>query len=192
MVTKKVQKSVKINRGKNNTFFYGGFIMTEFEQQVEAYRQKRAKNIAIAVMLYILSVVVLIGFSCFMPNNGAVLGVILMLAMIACATGLIIYTVMCAPKNVAKVLSENGDKKDDEKHSSSENIVLESILKIYWLIVTVIYLGVSFTTRAWAITWLIWLIASAVEIAIKLLFGLDEKKYSKPNNDIKSTEIQEK
>ena len=166
--------------------------MTEFEQQVEAYRQKRAKNIAIAVMLYILSVVVLIGFSCFMTNNGAVLGVILMLAIIACATGLIIYTVMCAPKNVAKVLSENSDKNDSEKHSSSENIVLESILKIYWLIVTVIYLGLSFTTGAWAITWLIWLIASAVEIAIKLLFGLDEKKYVKSNNDIKSTEIQEK
>ena len=64
MVTKKVQKSVKINKGKNNKFFYGGFIMTEFEQQVEAYRQKREKNIAIAVMLYILSVVVLIGFWC--------------------------------------------------------------------------------------------------------------------------------
>ena len=86
----------------------------------------------------------------------------------------------------------NSDKKDDEKHSSSENIVLESILKIYWLIVTVIYLGLSFTTGAWAITWLIWLIASAVEIAIKLLFGLDEKKYAKSNNDIKTTEKQEK
>ena len=41
--------------------------MTELEQKVEIYRQKKAKNISIAVMLYILSVVVLIGFTCLIP-----------------------------------------------------------------------------------------------------------------------------
>ena len=167
--------------------------MTDFEQKVEAYRQKRAKNIAIAVMLYILSVVVLIGFSCFMPINGAIFGVVLMLAMIAGATGLIIYTVMCTPKDVSAVLSENNEKYECEKNTNSENIVLASILKIYWLLVTVIYLGLSFTTGAWAITWLIWLIASAIEQAIKLLFSINDKNYINSNtNNVKTTEIQEK
>ena len=100
---------------------------------------------------------------------------------------------MCTPKDVSAVLSENNEKYVCEKNTNSENIVLASILKIYWLLVTVIYLGLSFTTGAWAITWLIWLIASAIEQAIKLLFSINDKNNINSNiNNVKTTEIQEK
>ena len=79
--------------------------MNEFEQKVEYYRQKKAKNISLAVMLYILSVVVLLSFVCFW--GAAILGVISMLTMIAVATGIIVFTVLSIPKDVLHALSEN-------------------------------------------------------------------------------------
>jgi len=156
--------------------------MTELEQKVEIYRQKKAKNISIAVMLYILSVVALIGFTCLIPIRGAIIGFLLMLTMIATATGLIIYTSLTTPKDVADALS---GKRSFSKEvvvrdgqtckKTVDNSLFESIQKLYWLIVTIIYLTTSFFTGAWGITWLIWLIATAVEQAIKIIFSMNQR-----------------
>lgn len=171
--------------------------MNEFEQKVENYRQRKAKNISIAVMLYILSVVVLIGFTCLIPIRGAIIGFLFMLVMIATATGLIIYTSMTVPKDVSDVLSgkisyskeielAEGTKK---VYGQFDNEIYESIHKLFWLVVTIIYLGVSFLTGAWEITWLIWLIATALEQALKIILSLNPKvkyeiKSKKTENDL--------
>lgn len=157
--------------------------MNEFEKKVEYYRQKKAKNISLAVMLYILSVVVLLSFVCFW--GAAILGVISMLTMIAVATGIIVFTVLSIPKDVLHALSENEyseiiEEKDGTKliyKSScgrSASVIEKSILNLYWLVVTIIYLGVSFSSGAWHITWLIWLIATAIEQALKIIFTLKD------------------
>ena len=171
--------------------------MNDFEQKVENYRQRKAKNISIAVMLYILSVVVLIGFTCLIPIRGAIIGFLFMLVMIATATGLIIYTSMTVPKDVSDVLSgkisyskeielAEGTKK---VYGQFDNEIYESIHKLFWLVVTIIYLGVSFLTGAWEITWLIWLIATALEQALKIILSLNPKvkyeiKSKKTENDL--------
>lgn len=164
--------------------------MTEFEEKVEKFRQKKAKNISIAVMLYILSVVAVIAFPCLLPFNGGIIGVLVMLSMIAFATGLIIYTSMTIPRDVANVLS-SGDSVTKEIISSdgtkviyreNMNPIIESILKMYWLIVTIIYLGVSFFTGAWAFTWLIWLIATALEQGIRILLSLNNSSQENKND----------
>ena len=156
--------------------------MTDFDQKLEMYREKKAKNTSIAVMLYILSVVVLIGCACLFPVNGGIVGVLLMLAMIAFATGLIVYTSMTTPKDVAAAL---GEKSTNVAVSNPEKSALfESISKLYWSIVTIVYLGISFLSGAWHITWLIWLIATAIEQALKIIFELKnpENKSSDSNN----------
>ena len=161
--------------------------MTEFEQRVDFYKQRRARNISIAIMLYILSVVAVIAFPCFLPYRGGILGVLVMLSMIACATGLIVYTAMSIPRDVADVLSKNkGVTKeviaaDGTKtiYREESNPILTSIFNLYWIIVTIIYLSVSFITGAWGITWLIWLIATAIEQALKILFMFNNKKTEK-------------
>jgi len=162
--------------------------MTEFEEKVEKFRQKKAKNISIAVMLYILSVVAVIAFPCLLPFNGGIIGVLVMLSMIAFATGLIIYTSMTIPRDVANVLSSGASSSkeiissDGTKVIYRENPIIESILKMYWLIVTIIYLGVSFFTGAWAFTWLIWLIATALEQGIKILLSLNNSSQENKND----------
>lgn len=147
----------------------------ELKPRIEEYRQKKAKNTAIAVMLYIIGVVA----QCAPPaicavfghgneDKAGVIGFICMLLFVAAATGLLIYTKMSVPQDVEPYLVKKKEKFDT---STERGRRLSAMSKLYWMVVTVIYLGISFWTMAWYITWLIWLIASAVWQAILLFSG---------------------
>lgn len=147
----------------------------ELKPRIEEYRQKKAKNTAIAVMLYIIGVVA----QCAPPaicavfehgneDKAGVIGFICMLLFAAVATGLLIYTKMSVPQDVEPYLVKKKEKFDT---STERGRRLSAMSKLYWMVVTVIYLGISFWTMAWYITWLIWLIASAGWQAIMLLCG---------------------
>lgn len=161
--------------------------MNEFEQKVEEYRQKKARNISIAVFLYIFSVVSVIGCAVLLPVNGGIIGVLLMLLLIAIATGLIVYTSLNVPKDVASVLSEKS--KEVSKYNGNkagEADLVNSVKNLYWVIVTIIYLSVSFSTGAWHVSWLIWLIATAIEQALTIIFSI---KYDSKNTRNSETNI---
>ncbi|MBQ6566858.1 MAG: hypothetical protein IJL80_07360 [Treponema sp.] len=147
----------------------------ELKPRIEEYRQKKAKNTAIAVMLYIIGVVA----QCAPPaicavfehgneDKAGVIGFICMLLFAAVATGLLIYTKMSVPQDVEPYLVKKKEKFDT---STERGRRLSAMSKLYWMVVTVIYLGISFWTMAWYITWLIWLIASALWQAILLFSG---------------------
>ena len=147
----------------------------ELKPRIEEYRQKKAKNTAIAVMLYIIGVVA----QCAPPaicavfehgneDKAGVIGFICMLLFAAAATGLLIYTRMSVPQDVEPYLVKKKEKFDT---STERGRRLSAMSKLYWMVVTVIYLGISFWTMAWYITWLIWLIASALWQAIMLFSG---------------------
>ena len=158
--------------------------MNEFEQKVEEYRQKKARNISIAVFLYIFSVVSVIGYAVLLPVNGGIVGVLLMLSMIAFATGLIVYTSLTVPKDVASVLSEKSKEvpKYNGNKAGEANLV-DSVKNLYWVIVTIIYLSVSFSTGAWHVSWLIWLIATAIEQALMILFSINRDSKNTMNSE---------
>ena len=147
----------------------------ELKPRIEEYRQKRAKNTALAVMLYILGAVA----QCAPPAicsvfdigdeaKAGVIGFISLLLFVAVATGLLIYTRMSVPQDVEPFIVR---KKTAFDRSKPEGRKWAAIAKMFWLLVTALYLAVSFMTGAWYITWLIWLIASAVWQAIILFAG---------------------
>ena len=45
----------------------------------------------------------------------------------------------------------------------------ELISNLYWCIALVIYLGVSFLTGAWHLTWVIWPVAAVISPIIELI-----------------------
>jgi len=67
----------------------------EFNMKMQFYRQRRARNISIAVMGYFVGVACIIGCSVFW--FAPVVGVLLFLLLAAASTGLIIYTRMSTP-----------------------------------------------------------------------------------------------
>lgn len=149
----------------------------ETQEKIEIYRKKKAKNIAIAVSLYIVGAICLIAppalasvFEFGNEDQLGVIGLIVLLLFAAVATGLIIYTNMSIPQDVAPFVKKGKNSNEDFDESTDSGKFMASFMKIYWLIVTVIYLLISFKTFRWDITWIIWIIGAAVKEAIVLFF----------------------
>ena len=60
-------------------------------------------------------------------------------------------------------------EKQEKYYYSSRN--LQSIMPIYWKLVTCFYLGFSFLTGTWFISWIIWIVAGAVKKVIEVRYG---------------------
>lgn len=117
-----------------------------------------ARNIAIAVMLYILSMVAMI--LCAAQFNQPIIGVSLFFTLIAVATGILIY---------------NGiyyKKESKAKPTTKQKVLIKQITGIVDTIGLVVYLLWSFATGAWYITWIIWIIVGIVDQIVRLLFTL--------------------
>ena len=57
----------------------------------------------------------------------------------------------------SKLLQE-GDYSKEEK----SNTVLNAVTPAYWMVITAIYLTISFLTNRWDITWLVWAVAGVL------------------------------
>lgn len=150
----------------------------ELKEKIDTYRTFRARNTSISVSLYIISVVFVIGLgglSEFLsPQNEELFGTIGVIAMFICiaaATGLLIYTHMSMPQDVSQYITMRNRTGLIGYAGSNKNLrQLAAFMKLYWSIVLIIYLGLSFFTGKWGITWLIWLIAVAVKNAVYMFF----------------------
>ena len=116
------------------------------EAQKENKKQKFARNIAISVSLYIISIIAIILFSTYF--SAPIIGVCLFFGIISVATGIIIYSSIVYSK----------DKDEESKKEKKENTVIKQICEIIDIIGVIVYFVVSFGTGAWYITWVIFLI----------------------------------
>lgn len=137
-----------------------------FEQNYDKGRKRFALLLSISVMLYILCVVPVILL------EDSVLGVVIMFVMAAIATGLILYNNMTKPKYLKKDSTVVEEFKEWKANSTEKNTLYQSITKVMWSCITILYFIVSFLTMAWHITWIIFLIGSAIQGIIRAIFEL--------------------
>ena len=135
------------------------------EKNFEDNKKKFARNIAIAVMLYIMSLVSIVVCADLIDN--AVIGVAAFFTLIALGTGLIIYSAIAYNEKKEKVETKK-DKYNKRLYKQIEGVV--GILGV------TIYLIVSFTTGLWHITWIIFLIVGIVNQIIRVLFTIFTKE----------------
>ena len=133
------------------------------EAKVQDVKSNFARNIAIAVMLYILSIVAIV--LCAAEFNQPIIGVSIFFVLIALGTGLLIYNGIYYKK-----------ESKDEPTTKQRNII-KQVTDIVDAVGLLIYLAVSFMTFAWHITWIIFIIIGIVNQIIKLIFSL---KYNDP------------
>ena len=128
-------------------------------------KNKYAMILGISVGLYIFSAVSVIIFAAVLKQ--AVLGICLFLTIIAIATGLIVYNSIRYGKKVSK-----------PKKEGAETSQLKTVYELVSLIGLVLYFVISFLTKAWYITWIIFLLIPAVNILLKIIFSFknDETK----------------
>ena len=137
-----------------------------FEQNYDKGRKRFALLLSISVILYILSVAPVILL------EDSVLGLVIMFVMVAIATGLILYNNMTKPKYLKKDSTVVEEFKEWKANSTEKNTLYQSITKVMWSCITILYFIVSFLTMAWHITWIIFLIGSAIQGIIRAIFEL--------------------
>lgn len=119
-------------------------------------KKKSAINIGVSVFLYIISVVWIIIAVPILKSP--MIGVCIFLVIIAIATGIIVYNSILNSK--------------EKRVLTKEEKLVKQINEIISMICVVIYFIVSFTTMAWHITWVIFLINGLLETVVKLVFEL--------------------
>lgn len=63
-------------------------------------------------------------------------------------------------------------KKDENKIvRSKDDKIKDTVASVYWLIITVIYLGYSFFTNAWKYSWIIWVLAGIIYAIIDIIMN---------------------
>lgn len=143
--------------------------------QAKYYLKRNARNIAFGVSLYIIGAAVLIGFGGLGDYFGLgdaypIVGLLTLLVVAAFATGLIVYTNMSTPHTFK---SYSDDSNEEYKYlNPKQGRVLRQIISIYWLIVTFVYFLVTFITKRWDFTWIIWVLAAVFEGVIKTFFEI--------------------
>ncbi|HIU75377.1 MAG TPA: hypothetical protein IAC62_05815 [Candidatus Pelethocola excrementipullorum] len=140
------------------------------DEAIERGRRKSALLTSVAVMMYIVSVIPPIIISETTANDS--LGPIIMFLIVALATGLLIYNNMTKPRYRKMDDSIVEEFKEWQNQNDSNQRAMKSISSAMWSIIVVIYFVVSFTTMAWYITWVIFLIGAAIDGIMKAVFEL--------------------
>ena len=66
-------------------------------------------------------------------------------------------------------------REEYESENKESNKAVKAFTELYWLIITAIYLGISFYNNDWHITWIIWPVAGVLYPAIKAIICLVSK-----------------
>ena len=127
------------------------------EEELRASNKRSAVLLAVAVALYILCPV-----PCILTENK--IGVVLLFVMVAVATGLIIFGAMTKKKTPS--YTENGSA------PVKENGVFKAVSSALWAVIVALYFIISFATGAWYVTWVMFLIGTALEGVLKAVFEL--------------------
>lgn len=118
----------------------------------------------ISVICYILSALPIIMIALLTENEGLpILAVVLTLTIVAFAT----YNIISKSSAIeaCKVLLQVEDYSIDTKENKGYNVVAQ----VYWPLVVALYLGYSFITGKWYISWIIWPIAGVIFGAVQAI-----------------------
>lgn len=128
------------------------------EKEKFGYEGTHSRNLVIGIVLCILSAVPLLILAAA-DDDGmlAILGVDLCLILVAVGVFLLISTGIVYG-GFQKLLEEG----DYTRYKKLENRRNDLLGKIYWCLVTAVYLGWSFITMDWDKTWIIWPVAGVL------------------------------
>lgn len=120
-------------------------------------KQKRTMGLVISILLYFISVIwIMISIPVLKMNP--IVGSAIFILICGISTCILIYSRMMYKK--------------EKKEEQVKNKLYKQIEDILGIITVIIYLGISFITLAWHITWMIWLIYALVLEIIKLAISL--------------------
>lgn len=141
---------------------------TSIVEDASQLKRKKAFGISLSILGYFLSVIwIMIAIPVLKMNPIVASAIFLLICGIA--TFIVVYSCIVYSKV----------KKNEEQEENPNKRLAKQVNEIIAMIVLIIYLGLSFTTFAWHITWIIWVVYGLIEQIVNLLFEL------RGNNDEK-------
>jgi len=137
------------------------------KQSWDSYRQRNALISTIAIMMFIIAPVPM-----FLFGSDHRLGIVLLFFIVAGAIGLLVYNSLSKPDR------REGDKTMVEEFqkwretSGKKGNVMRAVSSAIWSITVALFFIISFITGSWHPTWVIFLIAGAVNNIVKAVFDL--------------------
>ena len=128
----------------------------------EQYESTFTRNIAIGVVLCILSVIPTI-MAGVMEVEDYMSGISVGLLLIIVSIGVNILIRAGMIKSSYDTLLQEGEYTKEEKHLKKKT---DSFSGAYWCLIVAIYLGWSFWTNNWKFTWIIWPVAGVLYAAV--------------------------
>lgn len=148
----------------------------------EADRKKKAILTSVAVGLYILAGVVLLASTLIGDVLGGprsldydTLGLVLAAAVCIAPTCMLVYAANMYPNYRKKKEDLVEDYKEAKHASNRDKAVRSSISTIIWTVVVILYFVFSFSSGAWHISWVIFLMGGCVEAICSLVYSLRQK-----------------
>ncbi|MBD5496638.1 MAG: FAD-dependent thymidylate synthase [Lachnospiraceae bacterium] len=148
----------------------------------EADRKKKAILTSVSVGLYILAGVVLLASTLIGDVLGGprsldydTLGLVLAAAVCIAPTCMLVYAANMYPNYRKKKEDLVEDYKEAKHASNRDKAVRSSISTIIWTVVVILYFVFSFSSGAWHISWVIFLMGGCVEAICSLIYSLRQK-----------------
>ena len=140
---------------------------SKMQEQQNDQKQRSALITAMAIGLYILSPIPVI----IIQNE---IGVVFLFVFVAIATGLLVFNGITKSKGQQVPDTMVEEFKEWRERNSGKHQLQKAISSAIWAVGLVVYFLLSFSTGAWYITWVIFLILAAADGIVKALFDLSK------------------
>ncbi len=142
------------------------------KEEYEANDKKDLACITAGILLCIFGVLLIVLVACLFPIFEELILACVAAMFVFVAIGVYIIVRTCYLRGAYQRLLQVEDFSEQRKKSA---VRFEIITSTYWLLVVAIYLGVSFLTHRWDITWIIWPVAAILSSPIENFFGRKRK-----------------
>jgi len=147
------------------------------EPNMEIYEKAKERSAvltAVAVMMYILSILPLIIIS---ELGGPIfIGIPILIVMVAVATGLLIYNSMTKPKYPGLADNMVEEFQEWQYETKGRKQMRSAISTALWSLILVLYFIISFTTMAWHVTWIVFIVGGLMESLINIFYTARGRK----------------
>ena len=142
------------------------------EKKQNEYTMRYRTLITVGILLCIFSVIPMVVFGIMEVNELMLIGSLcFILAVCSFAVAMIVHA--CYVNGSYQRLLQTGEFTEQNKRHAKE---FETVETAYWCLFTAVYLGISFWTMAWHITWIVWPVAGCLFPVFQMLLGISKKK----------------
>lgn len=142
------------------------------EHRREKFSSRFQKCIITGVVLCILSVVpLMVAVALEYGDLSYIYGIVLLLIFVSIGVFFFVWSGII--KDSYDKLLEEGEYTREKKLKNRQS---EDLSKVYWCTITAIYLGFSFLTSRWEITWILWPCAGVLYAALCAILSMKKNK----------------